>query len=241
MVLDLLTLAAIPTAVGTSEAVHQQRLLDEEAESEERQAPFYLDVYCDAESRKRDEVHDAIIILKDGKLRLWPKDAHTKLPKEVSDGASEPHPFTGFFLPFPTEDLPHRPMPARPVLGLVSTVPANADVDAKGKAKAGKPKLNWIFADRETRELRYGPRAEARGHVVGPWDWTEDDEQGLTLNGDECLVAVEEEAGGYGWAVYWDDDDDRLKGHGIAQKHRVLRCSLERRLVEDNRRKIEVE
>ncbi|OAG01207.1 uncharacterized protein CC84DRAFT_280148 [Paraphaeosphaeria sporulosa] len=219
MVLDLLALTAIPTAVGASEAVHQQRLLDEEAESEERQAPFYLDVYCDAASRKRDEVHDAIVVLKDGKLRLWPKDAHTQLPKDDPDSHAAPHPFTGFYLPFPAEDLPHRPMPARPVLGL----------------------LNWIFADTETRELRYGPRAEAREHVVGPWDWTEDDEQGLTLNGDECLVAVEEAEGGRGWAVYWDDDDDRLKAHGIAQKHRVLRCSLERRLVEDDRRRIDVE
>lgn len=68
MVLDLLTLTAIPTAVGASEAVHQQRLLDEEAESEERQAPFYLDVYCDAKSSRRDEVHDAIVVLKDGKV-----------------------------------------------------------------------------------------------------------------------------------------------------------------------------
>ena len=69
MVLDLLALAVVPTAIGASEAVHQQRLLDEEAESEERQAPFYLDVFCDAKSSKRDEVHDAIIVLKDGKVQ----------------------------------------------------------------------------------------------------------------------------------------------------------------------------
>jgi hypothetical protein len=66
--LDLLTLAGIPTAVGASEAVHQQRLLDEEAEAPERQEPFYIDVYCDAQSKKKDEVHDAIVVLKDGKV-----------------------------------------------------------------------------------------------------------------------------------------------------------------------------
>lgn len=109
------------------------------------------------------------------------------------------------------------------------------------KSRAEKPKLNWIYADKDTRELRYGPRAEARKHVIGPWDWTEDDEQGLTLNDEECLVAVEEEEGGYGWAVYWDEDDDRLKERGIAKKHRVLRCSLERRLVDESKRKFEVE
>lgn len=72
MVLDLLTLTAIPTAIGASEAVHQQRVLDEEAESEERQASFYLDIYCDAPSRKRDEVHGAIVVLRDGKVRTAP-------------------------------------------------------------------------------------------------------------------------------------------------------------------------
>lgn len=65
---DLLTIAGIPTAVGASEAVHQQKLLDEEAEAPERQEPFYIDVYCDAQSRKKDEVHGAIIVLKDGKV-----------------------------------------------------------------------------------------------------------------------------------------------------------------------------
>ncbi|KAL1612656.1 hypothetical protein SLS60_000885 [Paraconiothyrium brasiliense] len=162
-----------------------------------------------------------------------------ELPKKLNDRDTTPHPFTGFYLPFPTEDLPYdtRPIPAPPILGLVSTVP----FDAICRTKPEKPKLNWIYADRKTRELRYGPRVEAREHVVGPWDWTEDDEQGLTLNGEECLVAVEEEEGGYGWAVYWDEEDDRLKGYGMAKKHRVLRCSLERRLHEDNRRMIEVE
>ena len=68
VLLDLLTIAGIPTAVGASEAVHQQQLLDEEAEGPERQEPFYLDVYCDVQSRKKDEVHGAIIVLKDGKV-----------------------------------------------------------------------------------------------------------------------------------------------------------------------------
>jgi hypothetical protein len=164
-------------------------------------------------------------------VRLWPKDPKTKLPASSSDnGDGTPHPFTGFYLPFPSEDLPHRPIPYTPTLGLVSTVPPSASPESD----SSKPKLNWIYADRETRELKYGPRAEAKKHTVGPWDWTED-EQGLTLNDEECLVAVEEEEGGYGWAVYWDREDDRLKGVGIASEKRVLRCSLERRLVEEKR------
>lgn len=164
------------------------------------------------------------------KLRLWPRDSKTGLPKADAESGEAPHPFTGFFYPFPTEDLdmPHRPMPAPPMLGLVSTVPASS----KGKSNAMRPKLNWIYADKETRELKYGPRVEAKHHTVGPWDWTED-EQGLTLDDEESLVAVEERSGGYGWAVYWDKDDDRLKRWGVLEKHRVLQCSLERRLVEE--------
>ncbi|OAK97633.1 hypothetical protein IQ06DRAFT_254293 [Phaeosphaeriaceae sp. SRC1lsM3a] len=223
--MEILTFAGIPITIGATEAVHRQRILDEEAEAEERQEEFYLDVFCDAKSSKKDEVHDTIVVLKDGKVRLWPKDPKTKLPASKSkDKGETPHPFTGFYLPFPEEDLPHKPIPYTPTLGLVSTVPASSS--------SSKPKLNWIYADRETRELKYGPRAEAKKHVVGPWDWTED-EQGLTLSDEECLVAVEEEEGGYGWAVYWDREDDRLKEVGIAKEKRVLRCSLERRLVQE--------
>ncbi|KAF1914309.1 hypothetical protein BDU57DRAFT_478265 [Ampelomyces quisqualis] len=229
--MDLFTFAGIPITVGASEAVHRQRILDEEAEAEDRQDEFYLDVFCDAQSRKKDQVHDAIVVLKAGKIRLWPKDPKTKLPaSNPGDDNHPPHPFTGFYLPFPAEDLLHRPIPYTPTLGLVSTIPPSAEPISTSK----KPKLNWIYADRETRELKYGPRAEAKKHTVGSWDWTED-EQGLTLDDEECLVAVEEEEGGYGWAVYWDKGDDRLKGVGIASEKRVLRCSLERRLVEEKK------
>jgi hypothetical protein len=125
------------------------------------------------------------------------------------------------------------------MLGLVSTIPpdtttsSQSNTKSKSKSKNTKPKLNWVYADKDTRELKYGPRVEAREHVVGPWDWTEDDEQGLILDGEESLVAVEEQKGGFGWAVYWDKEDDRLKGFEAGEKHRVLRCSLERRLVDE--------
>ena len=63
-----LTLAGIPISIGANEAVYQQRLLDEEAEADERQEEFYLDVFCDAKSRKKDEVNGSIVVLKDGKV-----------------------------------------------------------------------------------------------------------------------------------------------------------------------------
>ncbi|KAH9863893.1 hypothetical protein J1614_009825, partial [Plenodomus biglobosus] len=233
-----LTLAGIPISIGANEAVHQQRLLDEEAEAEERQQEFHLDVFCSAQSKKKDEVHNAIVVLKDGKIRLWPKNTKTQLPAPDPTGNPTPHPFTGFYLPFPIQDLPHRPIPASPILGLVTTVPptnTSASCPASStpaSAPRAKPKLNWVYVDTRTRELKYGCRAEAKQHMVGPWDWTED-ELGVTLEGEECLVAVEEERGGYGWAVYWDGDDDGLKGVGVGGAKRVLRCSIERRIVEE--------
>lgn len=63
-----LTLAGIPIAIGANEAVHRQRLLDEEAEAEERQEEFYLDAFCDAQSKKKDQVNGTIVILQDGKV-----------------------------------------------------------------------------------------------------------------------------------------------------------------------------
>jgi hypothetical protein len=67
----MLDLFFIGTAVnvGASEAVHRQRVLDNEAEADERHEEFHLDVFCDAKSRKRDEVDGAIVVLKDGKVR----------------------------------------------------------------------------------------------------------------------------------------------------------------------------
>jgi len=71
-----LTLAGIPISIGANEAVHQQRLLDEEAEADERQEEFYLDVFCDAKSRKKDEVNGTIVVLKDGKVRTMTPPRH---------------------------------------------------------------------------------------------------------------------------------------------------------------------
>lgn len=101
-----------------------------------------------------------------------------------------------------------------PTRGLVSTI----SVDP--------PLLNWIYVDKNTLELKYGNRTQSREHIVGPWDWTED-EAGLTLEDWEGFVAVEEKDGE--WAIYFDRDDNSLKGR--AKGKRVLPCSLERRLL----------
>jgi len=136
------------------------------------------------------------VVLRDGKLYL----DSTNKPK-YEDG----HPFSGFFLEYPTEAKPR---------GLVSTISKDP------------PYLNWIYADKNTLELKYGNKSSSIQHIVGSWDWTED-QNGLILEDWEGFVAVQEADGG--WILCYDMDDDDLKRvRGI---RRVLHVQLDRKLL----------
>lgn len=63
------------------------------------------------------------------------------------------------------------------------------------------PALHWIYADKETGELRHGKRSDTEGHVIGPWNWSEDEEW-LVLETSPYFLAVEGEDGA--WTVYYD-------------------------------------
>jgi hypothetical protein len=90
--------------------------------------------------------------------------------------------------------------------------------------------LNWLYADKEDGRVRYGNRTQSVDHVFGPWDWTEN-EEGLTLEGWEGFVAVEEDDGL--WGLYFDRHDDGLKEvEGLRGKRKLL-CSLDRDLLPD--------
>jgi len=80
--------------------------------------------------------------------------------------------------------------------------------------------LNWIFVDKDLGLLRHGGRKDVfGGHLAGPWYWSED-EQWLTLKGDESrFVAVQLE--NKNWAIGWDGDDSftsRLCGSSTGNK-----------------------
>jgi hypothetical protein len=133
----------------------------------------------------------------------------------LKDG-SVPHPFTGFYFMYPDDD--RSPLQR----GFVSTISDDP------------PMLNWIYVDKNTVELKYGNRTGSIEHIVGPWDWTED-ESGVTLEGWEGFAAVEEEEtpDGLKWALYYDQwDDDFGNGRKVGGRNRV-QCSLERRLLPD--------
>jgi hypothetical protein len=154
-------------------------------------------------------------------LWLSKLDAEGQRPFPLRGTNEVPHQFTGFFLDFKSRqkeegDMFERLNKPAPIKGLVSTI------------SESPPTLNWVYVDRQTFELRYGSRATSENQLMGDWNWT-DDEVGVTLEEWEGFVAVEEKKDT--WAVYYDRDDDGLKGK-IRDK-RVLRCSLEREIVED--------
>jgi len=71
------------------------------------------------------------------------------------------------------------------------------------------PQLNWIYVDRDTCEVKYGLRAESEPHIVGPWSVTPVDRR-VTLEDWEGFMAVRYGPGE--WALYFDLDDNGLKG-----------------------------
>ena len=120
-----------------------------------------------------------------------------------------------FYIEYPDEE--RKPAP----LGLVSQV---AD---------DPPMLNWMYVDKNTMELKHGNRSQSREHHVGPWDWTEEDEIGLTFEGWEGFVAVQDDEGE--WQLFFDRNDDGLKDF-VGKRGRKLEVTLER-IMCDNEKK----
>ncbi|OCK75656.1 hypothetical protein K432DRAFT_308023 [Lepidopterella palustris CBS 459.81] len=216
-------ITAIPVVTGVAEGVSHQKKQNEEAANETRMVKFNLDVFCAANSSRKGEVNGGIVVLRHDKVWILPKDptTHQPIPPISSPSPTPPlHPFAGFYIQYPDDN---RNPPER---GLVSTISDDP------------PMLNWIYMDRTTQELRYGNRTASIAHVVGAWDWT-DDEAGLVLEGRELFVAVDEgEAGmeersGLRWALYFDRYDDKLGRGKMVGGREVLECSLERRVLSE--------
>ncbi|KAJ7580277.1 hypothetical protein C8J56DRAFT_962736 [Mycena floridula] len=163
-----------------------------------RLAKFSLRASCQADSPARGDVDGKIVVLRNQKLYLDDSDpAH----RTFEDG----HPFSGFYLDYPVGKKP---------MGLVSTISKDP------------PELNWIYADSDTLEVKYGNKSASQNHIPGPWDWT-DDQSALMLDGWEGFVALEESPGV--WGLHYDRDDDHLRK--IRANRRVVEISLNRRIL----------
>ncbi|KAL1799757.1 hypothetical protein ACET3X_000099 [Alternaria dauci] len=184
MVLGILTaIAACPAIIGTTEAVRQGQR--QNAREKHRGLKTNLLVSCSRVTRNGREIDQSEVVLSENKLYLnVPSD-------EFPDGHPEDHPFAGYFLPFPDQDW------GRQGEGMVSTISDDP------------PQLNWIYVDRDTCEVKHGDRVASEPHIVGPWDVTKMDRR-VTFMGWEGFMAVQYGPGE--WALYFDVDDNELRG-----------------------------
>jgi len=93
--------------------------------------------------------------------------------------------------------------------------------------------MNWIFVDRQTHEVRFGPRTSAESQLKGPWDVTRQEKR-LTFGGWEGFYVVLRE--GF-WSLYFDVDGDELKG--VLKEEEAVAIQVEIRRVEVRRGKPE--
>ncbi|KIW62336.1 hypothetical protein PV04_10517 [Phialophora macrospora] len=246
MVLSVIVaLITCPAMLATAEAIRQGQCKDRREEHRARRCNLVAS--CVRASGRSQEIEGRRIVLRDGKLFVdsvasgyddrssddsegGEKTGHgdggddndddDEEEEEVEEGGGggggrdnaerdanhtppHHHPFAGYYLPYPDSNYE----------GLVSTI---AD---------DPPVLNWIYVDKTTHEVKYGVRVDAQTHVTGPFDCTRQDRR-MTLEGWEGFVVVEEEPGL--WALYFDRDDDGLRGK-VGRGVRVLEVELWRR------------
>ncbi|KAK8029670.1 hypothetical protein PG993_010961 [Apiospora rasikravindrae] len=96
------------------------------------------------------------------------------------------------------------------------------------------PALHWIYASSETKALRHGPRKDTVDQIIGPWNWSEDEEW-LVIEGSPYFLAVEEEDGS-GWALYYDQAGDLKQAlaprrMAVISLHRELQLGVSSRMV----------
>lgn len=222
MITLLTAVGAVPTIIGTTEAIqHGQR---QNVRKQHRGRRSNLVVSLPRKNSYSALFEGARVVLKDHKLYIDtatnvtegirdPATHDPNTPKEDAEPGANGHLFSGFYLPHPVL----QPQWARQGLrgeGLVSTV------------RDEPPDLNWVYVDRGTLEVRYGSRAESEGHLLGPWDCTER-ERRVTFEGWEGFLAVEDapEAHPGLWALYFDRGNDELGGRAVRRVSVLLsRC-----------------
>ncbi|KEQ75991.1 hypothetical protein M436DRAFT_17395, partial [Aureobasidium namibiae CBS 147.97] len=204
----LAAVAAVPAIVGTTEAVRQGQR--QNAREEHRGRKSNLTITLPVRNSYSERFDGAMIVLKDNKLYI--DTEHSRL------GANMAHPFSGYYLPIPWIGDKWKKAGFRNGEGMVTTISDDP------------PFLNWVYLDRNTYEVKYGIRVEAEPHHVGPWDCTPIDRR-LTFEGWEGFVIVQEDEDSDLWALYFDRDDDGLRGEGKVgtQDKRMLLVEVSRK------------
>lgn len=201
------TATGISVTTGVAQGVSEQKKVNADASNQTRMLKFHIDVWIDAALRKgkATDLNNAILTLRDGKLWVEARNPTTNLPENERH-----HPFTGFYLAYPDDERSY-------TRGLVSTI----SVDP--------PMLNWVYVDKDTYECKHASRSGSIMHHVGDFDWTNEDHSDSCVTFDEFegFCAMEEEPDV--WALYFDYDDDGLKGKRKGRK--VVEVHLQRRVI----------
>jgi hypothetical protein len=210
MVFGILTaVAAAPAIVGTTEAIRQGQKNNQREEHRGRKCN--LSVTLLRRSPLRVQFDGALIVLKDNKL--W-------VDVRKDDPTNERYyPVTSYYLPWPHGDVEERWKQLGYARGEGYVTTINEENF-----------LNWVYVDQDSHEVKYGVRAEAEPHKVGPWDCTKADRR-LTFEGWEAFMAVQEDEDDEMWALYFDCNDDGLRKEGQPGKagKRILELEVWRK------------
>jgi hypothetical protein len=209
MVFGILTaVAACPAIIGTTEAIrHGQKQNNRE---EHRGRKYHLTVTLLRRSVYSPRFDKAPIVLKDNKFFIDTR-------RDVR--GDEHFPATVNYLEYPGKKQIWRKAGYALGEGLVTLI-------------NDERFLNWVYVDAETHEVKYGLKAEAEDHIVGPWDCTKM-ERRLTFQGWEGFIAVQEDAEDDLWALYFDCEDDGLTGKDRIgnDKKRMLEVEVNRKEI----------
>ena len=97
------------------------------------------------------------------------------------------------------------------------------------------PLLNWIYVDKDTMEIKYGNRSTSVTHNIGPWDWSEDEEQVVFDDMEAAFInafyAVERLPGK--WQLFFDYKGDQLAAY-LPAKLKKVQVELRRNMIVDS-------
>ncbi|KAJ5551988.1 hypothetical protein N7535_000066 [Penicillium sp. DV-2018c] len=211
--IGLLAITSIPVVTGVSLASSEQRKANQRKEDARRMVKFNIEAECLGDTDDDRELNGMTVVVRNEKVYLADKDPSKRSPPAFTALA--------FYIEYPEpEELKY--LKRERGLGLPTYVQDNP------------PLLNWIYADKETHELKYGNRSQSVEQVVEPWDWCKN-ERNILLEGKENrFIAVEEEEGQ--WALYYDRDGDELAR--VLEERGLLDCAfvpvtLVRKIVEE--------
>lgn len=95
------------------------------------------------------------------------------------------------------------------------------------------PLLNWIYIDKDTMEIKYGNKTASIDHNIGPWDWSEDEEQivfdDIEATYINAFYAVERTPGK--WQLYFDMRGNQLEDY-LSSKTKKFQVELHRSMLE---------